>query len=113
MEKSSGVELGKLWETIPGKQKVEIVKQVLTCQKKLTSSHFPQHGSLYYANDLQHVDSSHIIDDDGAASSRFAVGPTTSRSFFDHGRDRVDVHLGPCMSPAFAMVSSVYLMAAC
>lgn len=57
------------------------------------------YGSLYYANDLPEVQPKQLIDigfKEGTMHSVLAVGPTTNRTFFDDGRDMVDMNRGPC-----------------
>lgn len=57
------------------------------------------YGSLYYAKDLQEVRPNQRVDvgsQKNTVDSVFAVGPTTNRTFFDDGRDAVDVNRGPC-----------------
>ncbi|KAJ5155348.1 phosphotransferase enzyme family protein [Penicillium capsulatum] len=56
------------------------------------------YGSLYYAKDLPQVQPEQFVDIRAAGNtidSVFAVVPTTNRTFFDHGRDFVDVDRGP------------------
>ncbi len=61
---------------------------------------YPWYGSLYHAKYLPEVLPSQLIDldstKDGAVHSVFAAGPTTNRTFFDDGRDAVDVGRAPC-----------------
>ncbi|KAJ6186450.1 hypothetical protein N7519_007751, partial [Penicillium mononematosum] len=101
MERSRGVELGKLWDDLPGPDKFEIVQKLVGFEKVLVSTRFPMYGSIYYANNLRPVDSNQMIelgDKKNTVGVEFAVGPTTNRTFFDDGRDAVDVHRGPWAS---------------
>ena len=101
MERIRGLELSKLWDVMPGSEKFKIVKQLVEFEKALTSPQFPMYGSLYYAKDLPDVQSSQLVDIESSkdnVDSVFAVGPTTNRTFFDDGRDAVDVNRGPCQS---------------
>ncbi|KGO76261.1 Aminoglycoside phosphotransferase [Penicillium italicum] len=101
MERSRGVELSKLWDDIPGPDKLQIVRQLVVFEKALVSTRFPMYGSIYYADNLRNPHPNQMIelgrkkDSVGAA---FAVGPTTNRTFFDDGRNAVDVHRGPWSS---------------
>lgn len=54
MEKSQGVELGKLWNDIPGPDKLHITQQLVGFEKALVSTRFPMYGSLYYADTAQY-----------------------------------------------------------
>lgn len=99
MERSRGVELGKLWDDIPGPDKFEIVQQLVGFEMALVSIRFPIYGSIYYANNLRNVDSNQMIELGNRKNTvgvEFAVGPTTNRTFFDDGKDAVDVRRGPC-----------------
>ena len=100
MERSRGIELGKIWDDLPGPDKFEIVKKLAGFEKAFVSTRFPMYGSLYHAKDLPEVLPSQLVDLDSKMDdtvySVFAVGPTTNRTFFDDGRDAVDVDRGPC-----------------
>lgn len=100
MEKMPGIELEKVWDDLPGRQKYEIVKQLVGIERKLATTMFTSFGSLYYTQDVPGADSYGrlCVTDDGSSMqcSRFAVGPSTSRMFFDDGRANVDVDRGPC-----------------
>ncbi|KAI9740018.1 MAG: hypothetical protein M1818_004769 [Claussenomyces sp. TS43310] len=87
MEKCPGIELGRVWDEIPGKQRLDIVRQLATFQARLSQAHFPCYGSLYYARDVPDMIGTKI---DGT----FCVGPTTSRSWFDDKRGELDIHRG-------------------
>ncbi|KAL8916712.1 MAG: hypothetical protein Q9208_008359 [Pyrenodesmia sp. 3 TL-2023] len=99
MEKMPGIELEKVWDDMPGRQKYEVVKQLVDMEQKFATTFFMSFGSLYYTQDLPRVDSDGrlCVTEDGSTMqcSQFAVGPSTSRMFFDHGRANVDVDRGP------------------
>lgn len=99
MEKSRGVELSKLWDDIPGPDKLQIVRQLVEFEKALVSTQFPMYGSIYYADNLHNVHPNQVIElghKKKTVGATFAVGPTTNRTFFDDGRNVVDSHRGPC-----------------
>lgn len=99
MERSRGVELSKLWDDMPGPEKLQIVQQLVGFEKSLVSTRFPMYGSLYYAKDLPNAQSNQMIDTGAGKGSEglgYAVGPTTNRTFFDDGRDAVNLNRGPC-----------------
>lgn len=101
MEKVPGIELENLWEDITGRQKYEIVKQLVGIEKSFTATRFTSFGSLYYADDVPKVsgDETLCVNEDGTEiqCSRFAIGPTNNRMFFDEGRGTVQMDRGPCM----------------
>jgi hypothetical protein len=89
MEKCQGIELGRLWDDLSGKQKIDIVRQLARFSAQLSKARFPYYGSLYYAKDIPEIKGTKIDD-------TFSVGPTTSRTWFDDKRGEVDVYRGPC-----------------
>lgn len=100
MEKAPGVELGKLWEDLTGRQRYEVVKQIVGYEKAFASTRFTMFGSLYYATDLPNTTANDILcmKEDGTDMfcSRFAIGPSNSRVFFDDGKASLDMDRGPC-----------------
>ena len=101
MEKQAGVVLTDAWDTIKGKQKVQILDQFLEMERCLATTKFSKFGSLYYRNDLPNNSDSTTplyIDSTGneTRSKTFGTGPTNHRSFFDFGRGELDIERGPC-----------------
>jgi hypothetical protein len=101
MERSGGVELGKVWHDMSWRERLEVTESLAGYEKAFASANLPMYGSLYYAKDLLSTSPSQFLDsvnsiDKGEA---FVVGPTTSRAFFDQGRDSIEVNRGPCKSP--------------
>ena len=98
MERSAGVELGKVWDGMSWKERLEIVKTIVGYEKAFASASLPMYGSLYYAKDLPSPCSSQFLDPVSSIdkSEAFAIGPTTNRAFFHQGRDLVEVDRGPC-----------------
>jgi hypothetical protein len=52
MERSAGVELGKVWDDMSGNERLEVVDTMAGYEKAFVSAKFPMYGSLYYAKDL-------------------------------------------------------------
>jgi hypothetical protein len=101
MEKMAGVELERVWEDLTGPEKFDIIEQVVGFQASFASTRFPAYGSLYFAEDLPEQSSRAPLSVEMAGTavphSRFAIGPSVSRAFFDDGRAAVDLDRGPCM----------------
>ena len=93
MEKCPGVELGRVWDELPLRQKLDIAKQLAMFTGRLSEARFPFYGSLYYTRDISH-DERKPIDD------TYCVGPTTSRTWFDDRRGELEIHHGPCKKSA-------------
>lgn len=101
MEKQAGVVLTNVWDTIKGKQKAQIVDQIVDIERRLAATKFSKFGSLYYKDDLpddSDTTSPLYVDSTGkeVRSNTFGIGPTNHRSFFDFGRGELDIERGPC-----------------
>lgn len=104
MEKQTGVVLDDVWESMKGKQKAQILLQVVDFEKVLASTKFTKIGALYYRNDLPaklDTTSPLYVDRDGneVHSKKFGIGPTNDRLFFDFERGTLDIDRGPCNIP--------------
>ncbi|PYH95616.1 phosphotransferase enzyme family protein [Aspergillus ellipticus CBS 707.79] len=100
MEKQAGVVLTDVWDSIKGKQKVQILDQVVDIERRLAATRFSKFGSLYYKDDLpDYPKSTSLLYLDSAGNEvqnkRFGIGPTNHRSFFDFGRGDLDIERGP------------------
>ncbi|PLB55863.1 phosphotransferase enzyme family protein [Aspergillus steynii IBT 23096] len=100
MEKQAGVVLTDVWDTIKGKQKIQILDQVVDIERRLATIQFAKFGSLYYKDDLtNNADSTSplYVDSTGneVRNKTFDIGPTNHRSFFDFGRGALDIERGP------------------
>lgn len=101
MEKQSGVVLTDVWDILKGKQKVQILDQVVDIERRLAATKFSKFGSLYYKDDLPgNSDSTSPLyldsNGNGVRSKPFDIGPTNHRSFFDFGRGELNIERGPC-----------------
>lgn len=100
MEKVEGIQLEEVWKDLSLNEKFEIVKKVMSYQRKWASASFRQYGSLYYSKDLD-MNSQHdylYVDNEGnkVCDSKFAIGPSNGREFWDHGRSEAEFDRGPC-----------------
>ncbi|KAK1145263.1 hypothetical protein N8T08_004416 [Aspergillus melleus] len=110
MEKQAGVTLSNMWGSMKGKQKAQIVLQVVDIEKSLAAIKFRKLGALYYKEDLPARPSSMAslyIDSTGneVQSSKFGIGPTNHRAFFDFGRADLDIDRGPWDTPGEFMIA--------
>ena len=100
MERAAGVSLQKVWKDATFKERQEPIYSTVDLEKAWCSITFTQYGSLYYKEDLSGSKIADLtyIDTTGKEirNSRYAVGPTTSRRYFDSGRGSIDQDLGPC-----------------
>lgn len=91
LEKQIGVMLNDVWDSMKGKQKAQIVLQVVSFEKALVSTKFTKLGALYNKGDLPATldnMSPLYVDGNGSEvqSAKFGIGPTNHRTFFDFGR---------------------------
>lgn len=96
MERSKGG--GKIWHDVSREDRLEVVRTLVGYEKAFVSANFPMYGSLYYAKDLPTPSQSQRLDSINSTDKGedFAIGPTTTRAFFDQGRDLVEANQGPC-----------------
>ncbi|KAE8357046.1 kinase-like domain-containing protein [Aspergillus coremiiformis] len=85
MEKQAGIVLTNVWDTMKGKQKVQILDQIVDIERRLAATKFSQFGSLYYKGDLpdnSDTTSPLYVDSTGneVQSKTFGIGPTNHRS---------------------------------
>ncbi|BCR96680.1 phosphotransferase family protein [Aspergillus luchuensis] len=100
MEKQAGVVLTDVWDSLKGRQKAQVLDQIVDIQRRLAGARIARFGSLYYVIDIPDnagPDSSLYFDLAGneLRSKRFCIGPTNHRSFFDFGRGELDIDRGP------------------
>jgi hypothetical protein len=80
-------------------QKLQLLLSATRLHKKWLSVSFSHYGSLYYASDVPQLGNGtyYVKDGDTIHRSKFAIGPTTGRDWFDAGRSSLDIDRGPCM----------------
>jgi hypothetical protein len=97
MQRVAGVHLDQVWPKMTLKDRYRLVKNVASFQGIWASFSFPQHGSLYYAKDMNRLDPLNCSKDGIDFSlPGFAIGPSTSRDMTDDGRCQMDFDRGPC-----------------
>ncbi|KAE8315097.1 kinase-like domain-containing protein [Aspergillus transmontanensis] len=82
IEKQPGVMLSDAWDSLKGKQRAQLVLQVVDFEKTLAATKINGFGS--FGKEVQ--------------STKFAIGPTNHRTFFDFGRGSLDIDRGPWAS---------------
>jgi hypothetical protein len=101
MEKFHGIELGRVWDDLKGKQKMDVVRKLATYTAQLSKARFPSYGSLYFASDIPDIKGTEVDD-------KFSIGPTTSRTWFDDGRASVTtINRGPCKIPRLRLAIKI------
>ncbi|PLB52139.1 phosphotransferase enzyme family protein [Aspergillus steynii IBT 23096] len=100
MDKAEGVPLSQVWGTMKLPQKLQVLLAMTRFQKNWLSVSFSHYGSLYYTGDLQQLgnDNYYIKNANTIKDSKFAIGPSTGRDWFDAGRSNLDIYRGPWAS---------------
>ncbi|KAL9020921.1 MAG: hypothetical protein Q9185_001884 [Variospora sp. 1 TL-2023] len=100
MEKAPGLELGRVWPDLNGKERRQIIEQLVQYQKKFTASTFPGIGSLYYAGDLDeclsYIPVREHLSRNASIYKDFVIGPINDQRLFEQGRGDVVCDRGPC-----------------
>lgn len=99
MEKIKGVPLSQVWGTMKLTQKLQLLVELTSLQKKWLDVSFSHYGSLYYRGDVQPPAGSHHVKDGKIVKdSKFTMGPATGRDWIDAGRSFLEMDRGPCTS---------------
>ncbi|KAL4905221.1 hypothetical protein BDW74DRAFT_185269 [Aspergillus multicolor] len=104
MEKQPGIMLSEVWYSLKGKQRAQLVLLIVDFEKTVAATKFTGYGSLYYKEDLLSSDDSQssplYVDHTGKSvqSTKFAIGPTNHRAFFNFGKGSLAIDRGPWSS---------------
>jgi hypothetical protein len=98
MEKAKGVMLSTMLPKMDIKKRWALARVVAGYQMQWAETPFEAYDSLYYRADLPSVDAKDraLSDDRRSKMDRFTIGPTTSRTYNEHGKISVRCNLGPC-----------------
>lgn len=95
MDKTEGVPLSQIWDTIKLPQKLQVLLAITRLQKRWLSVSFSHYGSLYYAEDVQSpAGNQYVKDSKVIINSNFIISPATGRDWFDAGRSTLDIERG-------------------
>lgn len=99
MEKIKGVPLSQVWDTMKLTQKLQLLVNLTSLQKRWLSISFSHYGSLYHTGDVQPSVGNHYVKDGKVVKDpKFSMGPATGRDWVDAGRSTLDTDRGPCKS---------------
>ncbi|PKX89635.1 uncharacterized protein P174DRAFT_303263, partial [Aspergillus novofumigatus IBT 16806] len=101
-EKATGQPLGHLWDELPSSSRLDIVKQIVDIEKKLTLITFPKHGCIYYQSDLESRQpmSSFTLLDQYPGLPQLAIGALTHPKYWQGKRALMELDRGPWNSIA-------------
>ena len=102
-EKVPGVRLGSMWPSLPWREKLAIVEQVVDFDCSLTSIQFEKLGCIYFKEDLQRfIGRSNVVqftsDRTNPALDQYVMGPLTKAELWVNGREHMNLDRGPCKS---------------
>lgn len=101
MEKAKGRQLSELWADMSNAHKAGLIENLVSIEAKMAKARLKQYGSLYFmdaktvpnCNDNAHGVS---IDYSEREHSNFIIGTSAEISFWQDGRDALDISRGPC-----------------
>ncbi|KAI0104819.1 kinase-like domain-containing protein [Nemania sp. FL0031] len=105
MEEAAGVQLSQVWDTLPLKAKLGIVKDLVGIEKKLLSISFTRYGSLYFAHQgFSSCVKAQVVGDFSASliaeiESRYVIGPMADSGFWAGERKNMAIDRGPWERP--------------
>ncbi|KAI1305469.1 kinase-like domain-containing protein [Xylaria venustula] len=105
MEEATGTQLSQVWDTLPLKTKLEIVKDLVNIENNLLSISFTQYGSLYFAHH-GFPDCVKAQAEGNAPTSlvaeienRYVIGPVANGDFWDGDKKTMAIDRGPWKRP--------------
>ncbi|KAL2071900.1 hypothetical protein VTL71DRAFT_13135 [Oculimacula yallundae] len=102
-EKASGKPLGRLWQdwdTLPMKDRINIIEQIVEIERKLASTKFAKSGCIYFREDIQN--SNALVTNPPLCSSileRFTLGPLVEKELWRGEKASMDLNRGPYEGP--------------
>lgn len=97
MEKAQGQQLSEVWDNMSEAQRFRLVRNLVHIERRLMKAKFTLHGSLYYRETFpqgRSIAALPGLDDD--IRSKYVIGPTTHRSFWEEEVENLDINRGPC-----------------
>ncbi|KAK2757898.1 hypothetical protein FQN54_004304 [Arachnomyces sp. PD_36] len=101
MEKIQGKQLTDVWADMSPHQQFGLVKNLVPIEAKLAESRLASYGSIYFRDFYPKSTaptSKVLIDSSGEECSKFVIGETAERSFWEKGRGSLQIDRGPWKS---------------
>ncbi|PYI25193.1 hypothetical protein BP00DRAFT_491073 [Aspergillus indologenus CBS 114.80] len=96
MERVQGQQLSDVWDDMSEDQRFGLVKSLVEIERKLVNAKFTLHGSLYYRDTFPQGRSIAVPQTaDQESRSKFVLGPTTQRSFWEDEDRGLETDKGP------------------
>lgn len=96
MEKATGSCLSAVWPRLTNHEKRDLVQAVVSIEVKMLNHPLGGIGSLFYPKDVPPGTKSIPALGPKETCSRWVLGPTTDRRFFDDGKGELLLDRGPC-----------------
>ncbi|KAL4761035.1 kinase-like domain-containing protein [Aspergillus foveolatus] len=105
MEEAAGVKLDYIWDDLSLEQRITIMKDLTSLEKKMASVSFNSYGNLYYASEIIPGPSAAEVVGDVPADikntvmRRFAIGPVAERAYWNKECATMNLDRGPWKHP--------------
>ncbi|KAF3491213.1 uncharacterized protein GIQ15_00730 [Arthroderma uncinatum] len=103
--KTPGTELHQTWVKMELEDKLKIVDEIISIQKKFLSASFTRYGHLYFAEDaFPGCEKAQIVGDVSESQKqltqdRYVIGPVACNYFWDEERASMNIDRGPWRCP--------------
>ena len=77
--------LSKKWSQITERQRLYLIKDLVTMEKQLADLRFPAFGSLYWRSSVRETSEYHALEQDVDPALSYCIGPPCSRSWWIPG----------------------------
>jgi hypothetical protein len=106
MEEAHGRPLNAVWSNLAIPDKLAVVDEVLSIQKRLiaTRNIFDGYGSMYFADDVAKLGISHHLPVSSAGARKYCIGPLAHQHFIEPVLTASGVDCGPCKFQGADMV---------
>ncbi|KAH5433184.1 hypothetical protein HBI32_055360 [Parastagonospora nodorum] len=109
MEEARGSQLHEVWDELPLRKKVDVIRGIVDIERKLLSVSFDMIGSLYFKDSgIEGCESAVVTtspqDVAEHIKSKYSIGPITRREFWEKQRSEMQYH-GPWTSSAEYLTS--------
>lgn len=100
MEEAPGRALNTLWSSLEIEEKLALIDEVLSIQKRLIATEhlFSGYGSLYFADDAAKIGFSQHLPVSSTQTKAYCIGPLAHQHFINPELTGYEVDCGPCKS---------------
>ena len=116
MEEASGGQLSETWDSMELEDQAQIMEDLVEVDNKFLSASFHLSGALYFSESLSDRGHPAELRDNWPESlkhdvrSKFVIGPTVERLFWEKERAQMTIDRGPCTISSFL---NEFLLSSC